>query len=77
VRGVRAAFIFSLGSASWVNAGHGSAARVGVLAVVLAVVAVLTGFRYWARVRGVTGDFLGATEQLGELAALAVLAWMS
>lgn len=52
-----------------------SAARCGVLAATLAGVTLLSGYRYWVRVRGVTGDFLGATEQLGELAALAVLAW--
>jgi adenosylcobinamide-GDP ribazoletransferase len=45
------------------------------MALALAAVAVAAGFRYRARVGGVTGDFLGATEQLGELAALAVVAW--
>jgi adenosylcobinamide-GDP ribazoletransferase len=39
------------------------------------VVSALSAWRYWARVRGITGDFLGATEQLGELAALCVLAF--
>jgi adenosylcobinamide-GDP ribazoletransferase len=45
------------------------------LGVALCAVAALTGFRYFRRVGGITGDFLGATEQLGELAALSVLAW--
>ncbi|HWZ90515.1 MAG TPA: adenosylcobinamide-GDP ribazoletransferase [Polyangiaceae bacterium] len=49
--------------------------RLGSLVAAVAVVTVLTGWRYWVRVRGITGDFLGATEQLCELAALAVLAW--
>ena len=31
--------------------------------------------KYHRRAGGITGDFLGATEQLGELAALAVLAY--
>lgn len=40
----------------------------------MALVGIVTGFRYQRRVGGITGDFLGATEQLGEIAALAVLA---
>ena len=43
--------------------------------VVLAAVTLLTAWRYWRRLGGVTGDFLGATEQLSEIAALAVLVW--
>ena len=45
--------------------------------VFIAVLAltVLAGARFRARVGGVTGDFLGATEQLCELGALVVLAW--
>jgi len=62
-------------SALLVLTGHFTAERLGVLAAVLASVTLLTGWRYWVRVRGITGDFLGATEQLCELAALAVLAW--
>lgn len=42
---------------------------------VLTAVTLLSGMRYQKRVGGITGDFLGATEQLGEIAALAVLAW--
>jgi adenosylcobinamide-GDP ribazoletransferase len=40
-----------------------------------AFVGVVTALRFKARVGGVTGDFLGATEQLCELAGLAVIAW--
>ena len=50
-------------------------ARVSILAIVAIVVTLVTGWRYMRRAGGITGDFLGATEQLGELAALAVLAW--
>ena len=55
--------------------GYLTVERAGVLVAILAVVTALSGWRYWMRVRGITGDFLGATEQLCELAALAVLAW--
>jgi adenosylcobinamide-GDP ribazoletransferase len=66
---------FALSAGIFVCAGHCSVQRVGAVAVALAAVTALSGWRYWARVRGITGDFLGATEQLCELAALAVLAW--
>jgi adenosylcobinamide-GDP ribazoletransferase len=48
-----------------------------VFAVALACVAVtsVTAWRFRRRIGGVTGDFLGATEQLCELAALVALAW--
>jgi adenosylcobinamide-GDP ribazoletransferase len=52
-----------------------SAMRAAALVALLAVVTCVTGWRYVRRAGGVTGDFLGATEQLGEIAALAVLAW--
>jgi cobalamin synthase len=41
----------------------------------LAFVSLLTAYRYVRRIGGITGDFLGATEQLGEITALCVLAW--
>lgn len=66
---------FALVAALLVLTGHVTAERASVLVAALAAVTVLTGWRYWVRVRGITGDFLGATEQLGELAAFAVLAW--
>jgi adenosylcobinamide-GDP ribazoletransferase len=43
----------------------------------IAVVTASSGARLRARAGSVTGDFLGATEQLGEIAALAALAWAS
>jgi adenosylcobinamide-GDP ribazoletransferase len=49
--------------------------RAAAACAATAVVAFLTAVRFKAAVGGVTGDFLGATEQLGELAALAVMAW--
>jgi adenosylcobinamide-GDP ribazoletransferase len=55
--------------------GAASVARLLALAGVLALVTALTAWRYARRVGGVTGDFLGATEQLCELAGYAVLAW--
>lgn len=47
------------------------------LAVFLASASItaITGARYRRRVGGITGDFLGATEQLCEIAVLAALAW--
>jgi adenosylcobinamide-GDP ribazoletransferase len=62
-------------STTLVLTGYLPVSRLAPLVAVLAVVTALTGFRYWVRLRGITGDFLGATEQLCELAALAVLAW--
>lgn len=58
-----------------VLAGWITPARASVLVAALSAVTVVTGWRYVRRVGGVTGDFLGATEQIGEIAALAVLAW--
>jgi adenosylcobinamide-GDP ribazoletransferase len=46
----------------------------GAIAVT-ALVAIVTAVRFMARAGGVTGDFLGATEQLCELAGLAAIAW--
>lgn len=57
------------------------AARLGLtpLAVVSAVgatliVTLLCGWRFWIRAGGITGDFLGATQQIVECAVLLVLA---
>lgn len=52
-----------------------SAVRLLVLGVLLATVTAASGYQYRRRAGGVTGDFLGATEQIGEIAALAVLAY--
>lgn len=51
--------------------------RAVLAAAAIAVTTALTGWRYHRRIGGITGDFLGATEQLGEIAVLAVLAWPS
>jgi adenosylcobinamide-GDP ribazoletransferase len=52
-----------------------SGMRAAALAVTLAVVTIASGHHYRRRAGGITGDFLGATEQLGEIFALVVLAW--
>jgi adenosylcobinamide-GDP ribazoletransferase len=49
--------------------------RLAATFVVVVLVSAVTGWRYMRRLGGLTGDFLGATEQLCELAAYAVLAW--
>jgi adenosylcobinamide-GDP ribazoletransferase len=49
--------------------------RAVALVATLACVTALAARRYRVRAGGVTGDFLGATEQLGEIASLVVLAW--
>jgi adenosylcobinamide-GDP ribazoletransferase len=54
-----------------------TAPRAGLAAMAVAAMTALTGWRYWRRARGITGDFLGATEQLCEMAVLAVFAWPS
>jgi adenosylcobinamide-GDP ribazoletransferase len=56
---------------------HVPLGRAAGVAVACALVTMLTAWRYQRRVGGITGDFLGATEQLCELAGLAVLAWPS
>jgi adenosylcobinamide-GDP ribazoletransferase len=50
-------------------------ARAAALATACALVTVATGAVYARRLGGITGDFLGATEQIAELASYAVLAW--
>jgi adenosylcobinamide-GDP ribazoletransferase len=52
-----------------------SAPRVAALAAALALVTLVSALQYARRLGGITGDFLGATEQLCELAGYAVLAW--
>lgn len=55
---------------------HGPGAfRVLSLTVAVAATGLMTGALYQRRLGGFTGDFLGATEQIGELAAYAALAW--
>ena len=43
----------------------------------LALAAGLCGWRFQRRVGGITGDFLGATQQVGELVLLATWAWLA
>ena len=57
------------------SVGSSRRRRAAALVVAMASVAALTGWRYARRLGGVTGDFLGATEQLAEIAGFAVLAW--
>jgi len=52
-----------------------SGQRLAVLAAALAAVTLVTSWRYARRLGGITGDFLGATEQLCELTGYLVLAW--
>jgi adenosylcobinamide-GDP ribazoletransferase len=49
--------------------------RIAAVALAIAIVTAISGFRFYRRAGGITGDFLGATEQLGEIAALAACAW--
>lgn len=49
--------------------------RAAIFCIALAGAGLITGRRYLSRVGGVTGDLLGATEQIGEIVGLAVLAW--
>ncbi len=77
--GAAQALVASLWFAAALAIAHATerleSSRLAVLAVALFVLGILSGFQYRRRAGGVTGDFLGATEQLGEIAALAVLAW--
>jgi adenosylcobinamide-GDP ribazoletransferase len=50
-------------------------ARAVALGLVLVAITLVVAWRFVVRAGGVTGDFLGATEQLAELGVLLVLAW--
>ncbi len=56
-------------------AWHLAVPRVACVFAAVGAVTLLTGWRYTRRLGGWAGDFLGATEQLCELAAYATLAW--
>lgn len=71
---VATSWLVAAGAATW-RLGLTPLPRLGTLVAVLSLVTLLTAWRYVKRVGGITGDFLGATEQLGEIAALCVLAW--
>jgi adenosylcobinamide-GDP ribazoletransferase len=62
-------------AAAWTATGHLSPAHVAAALGCAAVVTLTTAWRYVRRLGGITGDFLGATEQLCELAAYGALAW--
>lgn len=49
--------------------------RAVAVAGVMAAVTLVSGWRYARRLGGITGDFLGATEQLCEIGAYAALVW--
>jgi adenosylcobinamide-GDP ribazoletransferase len=51
------------------------AARALALLATLAASTFVAGWRFHVRAGGITGDFLGATEQLAELVVLLVLVW--
>jgi adenosylcobinamide-GDP ribazoletransferase len=55
--------------------GFWSAGRLAAATLLLVLLVGLLGWRFHVRAGGVTGDFLGATEQLGEIAVYATLAW--
>jgi adenosylcobinamide-GDP ribazoletransferase len=68
-------------ASGWTVALGGALVVAGVLPALAALVALtaavpvaaLLGWRFWRRVGGVTGDFLGATQQVVEAAMLAAL----
>ena len=62
-------------AAAIVLAGRLTPARAVAMVGAMAVVVIVSGIRYAQRLGGFTGDFLGATEQLCELAGYAALAW--
>jgi adenosylcobinamide-GDP ribazoletransferase len=66
---------FAAAIGAGVISGCTTATRMIALSAALSAVTIVTGWIYLRRAGGITGDFLGATEQLGEIAALAVLAW--
>jgi adenosylcobinamide-GDP ribazoletransferase len=76
-QGVVAAAWFVVAAAIAIGSKSFSAARIVALTASLAVVTTVTAWRYRRRAGGVTGDFLGATEQLCELAGYAALVWDS
>jgi adenosylcobinamide-GDP ribazoletransferase len=75
--------LHALAATAWFIAAMGASVAIGcasvfrmiVLVVALIAVTLVTGWRYAERAGGITGDFLGATEQVGEIAAFAVLVW--
>jgi adenosylcobinamide-GDP ribazoletransferase len=73
-QGAVATALGALALATAVSFGVTTAAGAARLVVALATLTIFLAWRFRARVGGVTGDFLGATEQVGEVAVLTVLA---
>jgi adenosylcobinamide-GDP ribazoletransferase len=74
-----AVVLVGVGVAGYWHPAFGSVAESRYVAAgvaTLSVVALVCGWRFRARVGGVTGDFLGATQQMGELAWLTLWAWL-
>lgn len=62
-------------SAAMIATGHASVTRMTAVLAAMTVATLLSSWRYMRRLGGFTGDFLGATEQLCELAGYGALAW--
>lgn len=75
-REVAFATVITLLVAAVVAIGFGRLVAVGVAMTSAAAVSALLGLVFWKRVGGITGDFLGATEQAGEMVVLLALAVM-
>jgi adenosylcobinamide-GDP ribazoletransferase len=75
-QGVLATLIVVLVVASLCVAGLGSAREAAVAGAAALAGAAVTGYRFHRRAGGITGDFLGATEQIGECLVLMGLAFM-
>ncbi len=71
---VAGAWVALLVASVWF-AGGISLGRVLVMGLALAGSATLMGMRFHRRAGGITGDFLGATEQVSECIVLLVLVW--
>jgi adenosylcobinamide-GDP ribazoletransferase len=69
-----AAALAALAAAALWRAGALRGAELPALALAAAVTPVVCGRRFVARAGGITGDFLGATQQVGECALLLALA---
>ena len=72
--GTASAWAGLLVAAVWL-AGGVSLGRILVMGMALAGAATLLAMRFHKRAGGITGDFLGATEQVGECVVLLVLVW--
>jgi adenosylcobinamide-GDP ribazoletransferase len=71
---VATGWMLVVGALGW-RFGHLSLAKEAAGVALCIGFTWLSGYRYVRRVGGITGDFLGATEQLCEASLLACLAW--